>query len=109
MMRPTASTAQKTHEKVAPSSPPQAKRTAPVNAPKGKTRRSLAISDEDKENTHRGGHERIPSTSTADVRQVETNGDGKVELQPLNDITPAVEPEKAVADSNTDALEASGA
>ncbi len=109
MMRPTASSAQKAHEKVAPSSPPQSKRATPLQAAKSKARRSMTVSDEDKENSHRGGQESNPSASAAEETQVETNGDGKGESQPLNDITPAVEPQEVPADSNTDALEASTA
>jgi hypothetical protein len=108
MMRPTASTAQKVHEKVAPSSPPQSKRAAPVQAAKGKVRRST-ISDEDKENTHRGGHPEDSAPPTTDTEQMEANGNAKVEPQPLNDITPAVEPESGAVDSSRDALEASSA
>lgn len=97
MMRPTTSSAQKAHEKVAPSSPPQSKRAAPAQATKGKARRSLLDSDEDKENNHRGGQEINSSPSAPKDKQVEANGSAEGESQPLNDITPVVESEKATA------------
>jgi hypothetical protein len=106
MMRPTASSAQKAHEKVAPSSPPQSKRAAPVQAVK-KVRRSLATSEEDKENSHRGGAEMMDhAPSTTEARQVEPNGGDNAQPSPLKDITPA-EPEVATAESKAEALEAS--
>lgn len=100
MMRPTASSAQKTHEKVAPSSPPQAKRAGPMHGTKSKARGSLTTSDEDKENSHRGSQEMASSPSAAKDRQVEPNGDEKAESHPFKDITPAVEPEEASAVSS---------
>jgi hypothetical protein len=113
MMRPTASSAQKVHEKVAPSSPPQSKRSAPVPAARGKPRTSMTTSDEDKENSHRGGQELHSSPSATEDRVVETNGSGsgsdKSESQPLNDITPAEDGEQMRVESNADALEASSA
>jgi hypothetical protein len=115
MMRPTASSAQKAHEKVAPSSPPQSKRSAPVPTTKGKARTSLTGSDEDKENSHRGGQEMHSSPTTAEEGAMEINGSGggsgsgKAESQPLNDITPAEDSEQITVDSNANALEASSA
>jgi hypothetical protein len=107
MMRPTASSAQKAHEKAAPSSPPQSKRAAPLQAVKGRARRSLTTSTEDKENSHRGGREIHHSPLTVEARQADMNGDGKVESHPLNDITPAVEPDKATAPSANEGGETS--
>lgn len=89
MMRPTASSAQKTHDKAAPSSPPQSKRAAPIRTAKSKARSSLTVSDEDKENSHRGQQEMNSSPSTAKTTQAEMNGDGEAVSQPLSDITPA--------------------
>ena len=115
MMRPTASSAQKAHEKVAPSSPPQSKRSAPVPTARGKVRTSMTASDEDKENSHRGGQEMHSSPSATEERAMETNGSGsgsgsdKAESQPLNDITPAEDGEQMTAESNADALEVSSA
>ena len=123
MMRPTASSAQKAHEKVAPSSPPQTKRAAPVHAAKGKARGSLPGSDEDKgkargslpgsdedkENTHRGGPESEGPPPTSETREDDVDGDDKADPSPLKDITPAVEPEGSTAESKPEAVEMSTA
>lgn len=98
MMRPTTSSAQKTHEKVAPSSPPQAKRAAPAQVAKGKARRSMTISDEDKENSHQGGPEIDPLPAAAEEKQPGVNGTSKSEPGPLNDITPAANAEHSAAE-----------
>ncbi|KAF7514025.1 hypothetical protein GJ744_006639 [Endocarpon pusillum] len=98
MMRPTTSSAQKAHEKVAPSSPPQAKRAAPAQAAKGKARISMTISDEDKENSHQGGQEIDPSPAAAEAKQPEMNGTSNAEPGPLNDITPAANAEHSAAE-----------
>lgn len=113
MMRPTASSAQKAHEKVAPSSPPQTKRAAPVHAAKGKSRSSLPTSDEDKENTHRGGPESdvpVPTTETREDADADRNADeddGQADTVPLKDITPEVDHEGGTAESRSEAAETS--
>lgn len=110
LMRPTASSAQKAHDKVSPSSPPQSKRAATMQAVKSKARMSLTRNDEDKENSQQGGQGIDSSPSPADVKQVNAKGDDKADSQPLNDITPAAEPVAAItAESKNEALEASSA
>jgi hypothetical protein len=107
MMRPTASSAQKAHEKVAPSSPPQSKRAAPVHTAKRMARSSLNTSDEDKENTHRGGQESDIPPSTTEARADEVNGNSKTDSSPLKDITPIVEPDVTATESKMEGMEAS--
>jgi hypothetical protein len=102
MMRPTASSAQKAHEKVAPSSPPQSKRAAPAPTVKGKSRSSLLHSDEDKENSHRGQQELGPESPTGEKSRGAMNGDSGTESQPLRDITPPEDPGETPADSSTE-------
>lgn len=107
MMRPTASSAQKTHDKVVPSSPPQSKQTAKGQAVKGKPRRSLTATDEDTENSSQARQNANPSPSAAEAEQVEPDGDGNGELRPLNEITSEGEPNEAITAENApEALEA---
>ena len=109
MMRPTASSAQKAHEKLHPSSPPQGKKSAPKSTARNNARRSLARSEEDKENSHQVEQEASERAPSTDLRQGGPNGEMEAESQPLRDITPAPDsPPPIPGDAELGVVSASG-
>lgn len=64
------------------------------------------MADEDKENSQRGAQESDLPPSTTEPRTDEVNGDSKVEPSPLQDITPAVEPDGTTTESKMEGVEA---
>ena len=108
-MRPTASSAQKAHEKLHPSSPPQGKKSAPKSTARNNARRSLARSEEDKENSHQVEQEASERAPSTDLRQGGPNGEMEAESQPLRDITPAPDsPPPIPGDAELGVVSASG-